>query len=358
MDFDLTEDQQSLAGLARDIFAGHATLARIEQVETSESGIDSALWSALAESGLLGTVIPEAHGGLGFGLVELSLVLQELGRAVAPVPLAWTSIAAASIARSGSEEQQAKWLPGLADGSLIATVALPVCSHGVSLTDGAVSGTLSTVAVANLAGLVLLSIGDELYAFDPHHSGVSAEAVRTTGNEPHSILELSSVPVEQIGSGAACWFDPHIVVALSSIQAGVTAAALKLAAEYTSQRLQFEKPLSTFQGVQLKAADAYIDAAAVRYTALQAAWRLDQGYESRAELLAAAWWAAEGGQHAVHITQHLHGGMGADVTYPVHRYFLWAKQIELELGGASAILAKLGDALLDLPNAGDELVLA
>jgi acyl-CoA dehydrogenase len=90
---------------------------------------------------------------------------------------------------------------------------------------------------------------------------------------------------------------------------------------------------------------------------LQAAWALDELDDPTLPVLTAAWWAADGGQRCVHLTQHLHGGLGADVTYPVHRYFLWAKQIELQLGGASALLAELGDALEERADAGDAVVL-
>jgi 3-oxocholest-4-en-26-oyl-CoA dehydrogenase beta subunit len=137
----------------------------------------------------------------------------------------------------------------------------------------------------------------------------------------------------------------HALLGLCAIQVGVCEAATALAAEYTSHRQQFGKPLSTFQGVQLRAADAYIDTEAIRVTTLQAAWRLDTGLPAHAEVLVAKWWAAEAGQHAVHNTQHLHGGLGADIDYPIHRYFLWGKQIEDTLGGASATLAHLGAVL-------------
>jgi acyl-CoA dehydrogenase len=143
----------------------------------------------------------------------------------------------------------------------------------------------------------------------------------------------------------------------SAVQAGVTDAALRLTADYTSHREQFGKPLSTFQGVALKAADAYVDARVIRAAAMQAAWTLDAALDADLAVLTAAWWAAEGGQHCVHVTQHLHGGMGADVTYPAHRYYLWGKQIELLVGGASRLLADLGSALAARPDAGDALVL-
>ncbi len=118
-----------------------------------------------------------------------------------------------------------------------------------------------------------------------------------------------------------------------------------MAAEYTSSREQFGKPLSTNQGVVLKAADAYIAMNAMRATLWQAAWRLDEGLDAEKAVEVAHWWASDGGHRVVHITQHLHGGMGADIDYPVHRYFLWAKEVTDLLGGPSAHLARLGDLI-------------
>ena len=135
------------------------------------------------------------------------------------------------------------------------------------------------------------------------------------------------------------------LVGLCALQVGVAEEALRITAAYTSTRHQFGKPLSTFQGVALKAGDAYIDTEAMRATMWQAAWRLAEGLDATTEVMVAKWWAAEGGQRVVHITQHLHGGIGADIDYPVHRYFLWGKQIEVTLGGATQQLARLGGAI-------------
>src|SRR5207244_8694844 len=135
------------------------------------------------------------------------------------------------------------------------------------------------------------------------------------------------------------------LVGLCALQVGVAEEALQITAGYTSSRHQFGKPLSTFQGVALKAADAYIDTEAMRATMWQAAWRLTEGFDASQEVMVAKWWAAEGGHRVVHATQHLHGGMGADVDYPIHRYFLWGKQLSEELGGASVQLARLGAAI-------------
>jgi acyl-CoA dehydrogenase len=141
------------------------------------------------------------------------------------------------------------------------------------------------------------------------------------------------------------WILDRALLGLAAISIGVCEEAVRMAAEYTNGREQFGKPLATFQGAQIKAADAYIDTECIRVTTQQAAWKLDEGRDASADVLVAKWWASEAGQHAVHMTQHLHGGMGADIDYPVHRYFLWGKQIEDTLGGASATLARLGAEL-------------
>ena len=122
-------------------------------------------------------------------------------------------------------------------------------------------------------------------------------------------------------------------IGLCAIQLGVTEEAIRRAAAYLNERHQFGRPLSSFQGTMLRAADAYIDTEAIRVTLWQAAWRIDTGRPAAEAVAVANWWASEAGQRVVHATQHLHGGMGADIEYPIHRYFLWGKQIELMLAG-------------------------
>jgi len=126
------------------------------------------------------------------------------------------------------------------------------------------------------------------------------------------------------------------------LQVGVCEAALRQTAAYLNGRQQFGRPLSTFQSTLLRAADAAIDIEAMRVTWQNAAWRFDTGRDASDAARVAKWQASERGQRTVHATQHLHGGLGADITYPIHRYFLWGKQIELLLGGPSTQLSHLG----------------
>jgi alkylation response protein AidB-like acyl-CoA dehydrogenase len=352
------ETRKEIRSLAAGLFERHVDPARLDKLEATPDRFDRDLWAALAESGLLGVAVPEEHGGLGLGMTELALVLAELGRAVAAVPLLPTAVAARVLAIAGTDAQRARWLPSVVDGSAVLALAVPAATRAMRAEDdGRLTGTAVGVTWAHVADAVVLPVAGQPFLVDP--LAVTSERGETTAREVALDLTFASTSAEPIGGpDAGPLLTAYTRAALAAVQSGVTGAALQLTASYTSTREQFGKPLSTFQGVALKAADAYLDTTAIRATAEQAAWALDEpGVDPTLPVLTAAWWAAEAGQHCVHLTQHLHGGMGADVTYPVHRYFLWGKQIELMLGGASALLAELGDALADRPDAGDAITL-
>ena len=153
---------------------------------------------------------------------------------------------------------------------------------------------------------------------------------------------------DRLGDGSALdWALARAHTGLAALQAGITEEAVRMTAEYVSEREQFGKPLSTNQGVAMRAGDAYIATEAVRATMWQAGWRLAEGLDATTEVLTAAWWTAEAGHEVLHTTQHLHGGMGSDIDYPVHRYFIWGKEIGDTLGAASATVAALGDVLAE-----------
>lgn len=371
IDFSFTDEQVAVRDLAAQMFSGRATLARLKEVETTERRLDDDLWAELATANLLGLAVPEAHGGSGLGMTELCLLLQEQGRRLAPVPaLACLVLGALPIAAFGSADQQARWLPRVVSGDAIVTAALDepgsidVAAPRTTakpVGDGwALHGAKVVVPAGHVADLVLVpaTMPDgsvSVFLVDPSVPGVRREPVETTDRQRHAHLTFEGAAFDTgdilgaAGAGAAInrWIRDRALVGLSAIQVGVAEEALRLAAEYTSGRIQFGKPLSTFQGVSLRAADAYIDTSAMRVTLWQAAWRLDAGLDASKEVAIAKWWAAEGGERVVHATQHLHGGIGADVDYPVHRYFLWGKQIADVLGGASSQLARLGAELAE-----------
>jgi alkylation response protein AidB-like acyl-CoA dehydrogenase len=147
------------------------------------------------------------------------------------------------------------------------------------------------------------------------------------------------------GAAILDWLVARATVALCAMELGVAERALRMTASYTATREQFERPIATFQAVSQRAADAYVDVEAIRVATWQAAWQLSAGLPALEAISTAKYFAAASGHRVVFAAQHLHGGMGFDLEYPLHRYYLWSKEIELTLGSASVHLAKLGKAL-------------
>jgi 3-oxocholest-4-en-26-oyl-CoA dehydrogenase beta subunit len=187
--------------------------------------------------------------------------------------------------------------------------------------------------------------------------GLSRERQTTNTGRPEGLFTFDAVTVgpdallgsPEQGRAITEWLLLRSTAALALLEAGAVSAALALVAEYTKTREQFGKPIATFQAVGQRAADAYVDTEAIRLTAWQAAWRIGEGLPAEQEVAIAKFWAADGGQRVVHAAVHLHGGVGVDRDYPLHRYFLMTKQIELTLGGATEQLLKIGAALAAEP---------
>jgi alkylation response protein AidB-like acyl-CoA dehydrogenase len=364
MDFSLTPDQEELRALARRVLTDHATPQVLAEVEATEERIDRALWADLASAGLLGMAIPEEHGGSGLGLVELCLLLEEVGRTVAPVPVYATLVLGAlPIAELGSAAQRALYLPGVASGELLLTGALteprnpdPLAPATVAERDGdgwRLRGVKLGVPAAAAATVMVVPArtdgGTRLFIVDPRAAGVKLEREEATNLEIQHLVTLDGVAVggdDVLGDGESlAWLVRRATLALCATQVGVTERALRMTAEYTSAREQFGRPLSAFQAVSQRAANAYVDVEGIRLTTLAALWRLADGRDDRGadeSIAVAKFWAAEAGQRVVHAAQHLHGGVGVDVSYPLHRYFTWAKQLELTLGGGTEQLLRLG----------------
>jgi len=374
MDFTFNEEQLAVREAVDGIIAGRVTPDRVEEVEATEDRFDRDLWAELAAADLLGLAVPTAHGGGGYGMVELALVLEGQGRGVAPVPL-WATLVlgALPLAEFGSEVVRDGLLPGVVAGTTVLTAALADVAGDLAVggpgrpsvvakagADGVeLSGTAFAVPYAHVADRVLVptttDAGVVVAVVDPRAPGVTVERAVTTNREVHPHLHFDGVAVAadhllaggDAGRGheVVTWILNRAWTGLCALQVGVTEAAVAQTATYLNTREQFGRPLSTFQGTMLRAADAAIDTESIRVTMWQAAWRLDNGLDADLAVSVASWFAAEAGQRAVFATQHLHGGMGADISYPIHRYFLWGKQIELLLGPPSGQLARLGGQL-------------
>jgi alkylation response protein AidB-like acyl-CoA dehydrogenase len=345
MDFTPTEEQQAVRGLAAELFATatHPGLG----VE----GFDTDLWARLAGAGLLGLSVDTDLGGGGLPLAVAAVVAEESGRAAGRVPV--VPVLAT--------------LPLLTDADLVArvlagtTLVVPAIAAdgwtaGVTATpadDGwRLSGTQLAVAWASQASYAVVAArtgeGARVLALlDLEAPGVTRQDETVSSREPHASLVLDAAPATAVATGPEAFEAAlaRLTVLQCAFAVGVAEQSLALAARHVSTREQFGKPLATFQAVTYQVADCWIDVEAMRLTTQQAVWRLDAGLPAAEQTAIAAFWGAEGVQRVVGKAVHLHGGLGVDVSYPLHRWFLVGKVVELSLGGAQRSLERLGELI-------------
>ncbi|MGW2410853.1 acyl-CoA dehydrogenase family protein [Streptomyces tubercidicus] len=353
MDFRPTPEQAAARELAAEIFGD---LSTPERLAAGGSGPDAELWKALCAAGLPGAAEET-------GLLGLVLMLEEQGRTTAQVPFAATCVyGLLAIGAYGSEEQRTRLLPALRAGDAVATGAFPARGGGIraeEAADGAgrLTGVVPVVPWLRAATHVLVPDGatQRLWFVRTDDAGARRDPVETTAPWSAGRLTLDGALAERLGrygsaehlGHRAAYTDIRALArtAFAGLQAGVAAGSLARAVAHTTTREQFGRPLSTNQGVLLRAADAYMDVEAIRLTAYEAAWRRDAGLDAAPHALTAAWWASEAGTRVVHTGQHLHGGIGADVDHPVHRHFLWGRQLAAYLGSGAEALEELGELL-------------
>jgi len=365
MNFNFTENQTTIRDLARGILEKEITPERLKAAQRDADWFDRALWATLAEAGLLGIAVPEHLGGMGFGLAEACMLLAEAGRTVAPVPLLPALILGGlPIAELGTYEQKNEWLPPLAAGKTILTAALldagsadpsqPATTARPDNGGWRLDGEKQLVPAAHLAQRILVPAvtpdGTAIFLVDREAAGVRLTRHRTSPGEPLFTLRLEGVRLEardvlgDTGGGAdrVRWLLERALAATCATQVGVSERALEITSAYVREREQFGVPIGSFQAVQHRAADCFIDLAAMRWVTWRAIWKLAQGLPADRDTAVAKFWCADGGSRIANAAQHLHGGIGVDVDYPIHRYFVWSKALELNLGGAAVHLARLG----------------
>ncbi|MGW4210792.1 acyl-CoA dehydrogenase family protein [Lentzea sp. NPDC004789] len=296
MDFTLTEAQRELAALTRKI------------LDSSDSP-----WADLVKSG----VVPEDPAE--FGVLEHCAVQVELGRAVAAVPYLPTVLAQQALARFDTPRP-----------ATVLSVALAEDQDGAK----------TTVPFATTASAFLVAHNGQVFLVDADQLDITAQEL-VDGSDAGSFEFSGGRLIEGLTPE---WLSARYTVGLCAFQLGVTERALELTAEYARTRVQFDRPIGSFQAVAQRLADAYIDVAAIRLTLWQAAWRLSEGLDADEEVATAKFWAADAGHRVAHTAVHVHGGTGIDMSHEVHRYFTAAKRAEFELGGATAQLLKLSAA--------------
>lgn len=372
MDWSFSEEQEQLAALTREILTDALTEERMREVESGEDRFDRDLYSALASAGVLGVALPTAVGGGGYGPVEQARVLVELGRAVAPVPVLPSIVmGAAAVAEFGTPEQRAAWAAPAAAGEKILTVALveegnpgpdaPATRAERSGNGWILSGEKTTVPAGPIADLILVPAstdeGPTIFAVEPSDPGVTVRRQKVTNKDSDAQVSFDSVSLPGdcvlggVGDGAPIvrFVERHATVGLCALQLGVCERALELTASYAKERVQFDRPIATFQAVGQRLADGYIDVEGIRLTTWQAVWRLSEGLPCDVEIDTAKFWASDAGHRVAHTAVHVHGGVGIDLDHALHRYFVAAKRIEFALGAATEHLLGIGAVLADEP---------
>jgi 3-oxo-4-pregnene-20-carboxyl-CoA dehydrogenase alpha subunit len=304
MDFTPAESQQAVAALAAEVLAAPDP------------------WKELARAGLLDMS--------SLGVLDLAVLLTEIGRrAPSMQALATLMTGALPLARWGHPGL----LPAVASGELILTAALRELSPA-SVTGGRITGTRIGVPYAEQARLILVPASSGVALVDPRH----ATLIRTpsSAGEPEYTVRMDQAPVEELlgGPESVLDLDQLSVAGACALADGAVAGALALTRDHVATRQQFGRPLAAFQAVSQQIAEVYIASRTIHLATLAACWRLDAGLDARADLGVAAYWCAEQAPRAVRTCHHLHGGLGMDATYPLHRFSSLVADLVRYLGGA------------------------
>jgi hypothetical protein len=344
VDFSLDETQRAVTDLAASILrSAEPDSARVAQSLSSAAGYDEALWKALAQAGLLSLAVPERLGGDGFGPLEVAAVLSQIGRQTLPLPaLATLSLGVLPLVALGDDRQQ-EILAEVGDGRVLTGTTRMIDARrdgGAIVLDGSVTG----VPYAEQAYRVLVGTGLGVALLDPGTDGVILTRTPTSTGTPEYTLRCESVRVSgaDVLRGEAATLGRFAVAGAAATADGVVAGALELTAEHLRSRHQFGKPLATFQAVAQQVADVYVTARTVELAAWSANWRLAEGLDADGDLDIAAYWLAAELPAALQSCHHLHGGLGVDMSYPLHRFYSHAKDLARFVGGSSARLDLIG----------------
>ncbi len=371
MDFALSSEQELLKNEARQFLDSECPKKVIRHIEASDIGYSPAIWQKMAHLGWPGLVLPEEYGGVGGGLLDLAILFEELGKTALPNPMFSTIVLGAlPILEGGSDEQKKELLPRVAGGELILTLALsepdldynPAFIKTKAKHDNGnfvISGTKLFVPYAGVADYMLVVArtaratsggkGITMFLVPSKSKGIRLTALDTAAGDKQFEVVFNRVVVSSkdiLGKVGEVW--PLVEKALlraTAIQCvqtvGVMQQALSMTANYTSTRIQFGRPIGSFQAVQHRLADMLTDVEGARWLSYRAVHRLDRGLPAARQVAMAKAWTSDACQRVAYGAQHLHGGIGMDMDYDLHFYFRWAKVMELSLGAAPFHLAAI-----------------
>jgi alkylation response protein AidB-like acyl-CoA dehydrogenase len=356
MNFAFSEEQEELRKTVRAFLEQKSPESEVRAQMDTEVGYDEAVWKQMGEQlGLQGLTIPEEFGGSGFGYVELGIVLEEQGRALLCAPyFSSVVLAANTLLQSGDDAAKADYLPGIASGETVATLAFTepsgkwdeagITTPATKSGDGWVlNGTKSFVLDGHVASLVLVAArtdaGVSLFAVDSDATGLTRTALSTMDQtRKQAKLEFADTPARLIGTDGAGWTVLSTVldlaaVALSAEEVGGAQKCLEMAVEYAKVRVQFGRPIGSFQAIKHKCADMLLEVESAKSAAYYAMWcasEMNEELPSVASLAKA--YCSEAYFHAAAENIQIHGGIGFTWEHPAHLYFKRAKSSELLFG--------------------------
>ncbi|WP_295873148.1 acyl-CoA dehydrogenase family protein [uncultured Zhongshania sp.] len=359
MNFDFSDDQKNIQDQARSMLAKECNSSVVRHVIDTNSGFDEALWQQIIALGWPAISIPEQHGGLGLSYLELCVIATELGRSLAPVPfIASVYLGTEIIKAAASEQQQAEWLPELASGEVISTVAIGSDKSSCRVSNDTLNGSKSAVLHGMIANRAIVAASDEqdelqLYLVDLHHSSIQ----RTTQNSldpslPRAELVFNNTPAIKLSGTLSAKaaisrvFD-RAAVLLAFEQVGGSEAAIDMAKAYTTDRYAFGRQVASFQAIKHKLADMFVAKELAKSNAYYGAWALSA---DAPELALAAATARVSGIDAYYLCSkeniQAHGGMGFTWEFDCHLYYRRAQALSTLLGGNPYWKSLLVDRLL------------
>lgn len=358
MNFGLNENQVILRDSAREFFAGECGPATVRRVMETETAHDAALWRQLAAQGYTGIIFDEDHDGIGLGVVELVLLMEEAGRALLPGPLFSTvALAGAVINACGSPEQRRQLLPPLCRGEACATLALLEAGVSwdpttvrVTATNGRLSGEKLFVSDAAVATVILVVARDGVYAVETGSPGVNIQPMLGMDlTRKLYAVTLQDVTAEKLANPAELSRGLHIAAtALAAELVGGMQRTLDLTVDYAKTRKQFGKPIGQFQAVQHQCADMYLETESSRSAVYYAAWALQElAPDAAAAAAVAKAYASDAARTVGNRGIQVHGGMGFTWENDLHLYYRRAKASETLLGDATFHREQLARLVID-----------
>ncbi|AVT80562.1 acyl-CoA dehydrogenase family protein [Rhodopseudomonas palustris] len=359
MNFDFSDDQKQLRDQARRFLAEKCSPKAVRAVLEGKADYDRDLWKGLAEMGFLGVAIPEEYGGTGAGHLELCVIAEELGRALAPVPFSSTVyLAAEALLLAGSEEQKQKWLPKISSGEAIGTLALfegtgnpSPAAVKLAVSNGALTGTKKPVADGAIADFAIVAArtgnsGREtdvsLFLVDLKAGGVTAKPLQNVDpSRQQAELTFAGAKAEPLGAANEGWsilsrVMDRAAVLIAFEQVGGADRALEMGRDYALDRIAFGRPIGSFQAIKHILADMYVSATLARSNSYYGAWALSTDAAELPEAAASARISAtQAFQHCAKQNIQVHGGMGFTWEFDCHLYYRRSNALALSLGSQS-----------------------